>query len=217
MPQTPCHLRLQFRLPEPDEESPQILIRRLPGGEIARIATSEPNPRLPLPDASVTSIEARDAIEHGHDEQAWLAELARVLAPGGKLLVRVPLDNGVGWLDALNIYRYVSDLAGRGVDEAPLETLPGGWHRHYRADDIVGLVEAAGFEVRAVDAEGMPLGELGHLAGLIASGLTADASASQRRLFSFRERLHHRPLMPLPRALAGRITIHASRQSQGTS
>jgi hypothetical protein len=212
MPQSPSHLRLEFRLPEVDEESPQILVRQLPGGEIARIATSEPHPRPPLPDASIARVEARDAVEHGHDEQAWLAELARLLAPGGELLVRVPLDNGAAWLDALNIYRYVSDLTGRGVDTAPLETLPGGWHRHYRVDDIVGLVECAGFDIRAVEAEGMPLGELGHLAGLIASGLSQDAAESQRRLFRLRERLHHRPLMPLPRALAGRITVRATRR-----
>lgn len=212
MPQPPCHIRLEFRFPDEGSDAPLIVARRLPGDEIARISTDEKRPHLPLPDASVTSIDARDAIEHGHDEQAWLAELARVLVPGGELVVRVPLDNGMAWLDALNIYRYLSDLAGRGSENPPLETLPTGWHRHYRVDDLTGLVEEAGFEIRAVEAEGLPLGELGHLAGLIASGFTSDAAASQRQLFNFRERLHHRPLMPLPRPVAGRITIRATKR-----
>ncbi len=211
MTQPTCHLRLEFRLPSADDDAPSIVIRRLPGDAIAHIATNEPTPHLPLPDASVEQLDARDVIEHVHDEQAWLSELARVLAPGGTLLLRVPLDNGVAWLDALNIYRYLSDLAGRGTDNPPLETLPIGWHRHYRPDDIAALVEQAGFDIRAVEAEGMPLGEAGHLAGLLASSLTPDPGATQRRLFNLRERLHHRPLMPLPRAVAGRITIRATR------
>lgn len=212
MPHATCHLRLEFKLPGAGERWPYISVRQIPGGEIARIPTAAERPCLPLPDASVTGIEARDAIEHGHDEQAWLAELARVTAPGGELLARVPLDNGVAWLDALNIYRYLGDIAGRGTDEQPLETLPTGWHRHYRAGDLVRLVEAAGFEVRSVEPEGMPLGEVGHLAALVTCGLASDAGACQRRLFALRERLHHRPLMPLPRALASRVTVRATRE-----
>lgn len=215
MSQPPCHIRLEFRFPGEGEDSPRIVIRHLPGGEIAHIPTDEEVPRVPLPDASVASIDARDAIEHGHDEQAWLAELARVMAPGGELLVRVPLDNGTAWLDALNIYRYLSDLAAGGSGDPPLESLPTGWHRHYRVDAISELIEAAGFEIQAVETEGMPLGELGHLAGLVASGLAPDARATQRRLFDLRERLHHRPLMPLPRALASRITVRATKRLLG--
>ena len=208
MPQR--QIRLELRFPEEGERSPLIVVRQAPG-EIARIAAEEKAPCLPLPDASVSRIEARDTIEHVYDEQAWMAELARVLAPGGELRVRVPLDNGVAWLDALNIYRYLGDLAGRGSDDPPLESLPTGWHRHYRVDGIAELVEEAGFEIQSIEAEGMPLAEVGHLVGLIASGLTADARESQRRLFDLRERLHHRPLMPLPRALASRITVRARR------
>lgn len=212
MPQPPRHLRLAFRFPDAGSDAPLIVVRCLPDGELARISTDEGSPHLPIPDASVTSIEARDAIEHGHDEQAWLAELARVIAPGGELMVRVPIDNGLAWLDALNIYRYINDLVGRSIDDAPLESLPLGWHRRYRPASIAGLIAAAGFEIRAIETEGLPLGELGHLAGLIASGFTSDANASQRRLFNLRERLHHRPLMPLPGALAGRVTVWATRK-----
>lgn len=206
-----CHLRLDFRLPGEETDEPYIVIRRLPGDALVRIATADGNPRIPLPDASVGAIDARDAIEHAHDEQAWLAEMARVTAPGGALLARVPLDNGVAWLDALNVYRYLGDLVGRSVDDAPLESLPMGWHRHYRPESIARLIAESGFDIRAVEAEGLPLGEVGHLAGLVASGFTSDPGASQRRLFNFRERLHHRPLMPLPRALASRVTVRAIR------
>jgi SAM-dependent methyltransferase len=212
MPQPPCHLRLDFSFPRADEDSPHISVRHADGDEFARIASKEEQPRLPLADASVASVDARDVLEHVRDEQAWLAEIARVVIPGGMLLLRVPLDNGLAWLDALNIYRYLGGVTGSGDDE-PLETLPTGWHRHYRTADITGLIEDAGFGVDGIESEGMPLGEIGHLAGLIATSFTRDAEASQRRLFDLRERLHHRPLMPLPRSLASRVTIRATRAS----
>ena len=108
MSQPSCHIRLEFRFPGEGEDSPRIVIRHLPGGEIAHIPTDEEVPRLPLPDASVARIDARDAIEHGHDEQAWLAELARVMAPGGELLVRVPLDMAAAYATFVNDGTYVA-------------------------------------------------------------------------------------------------------------
>jgi SAM-dependent methyltransferase len=214
MPLSLRHLRLDFAFPDAENDEPHIVVRSPEeGGVIARIATSEHEPRMPLPDASLTSIDARDVLEHGYDEDAWLAELARLLLPGGELTLRVPLDNLTGWLDALNIYRYLGDIAGLGTDREPLETLPGGWHRHYREDDMVAMLTRAGYMTTSIEHEGLPVGELGHLAALVACSFAPDAAARQSRLFAFRERFHHRPLMPLPRAIAGRITVRAARIS----
>lgn len=46
--------------------------------------------RLPFPDAAFDVIESMDVIEHTRDPAAYLAELVRVLAPGGAILVVTP-------------------------------------------------------------------------------------------------------------------------------
>lgn len=46
--------------------------------------------RLPFPDASFDVIESMDVVEHTVDDRAYLADLARVLAPGGLILLVTP-------------------------------------------------------------------------------------------------------------------------------
>ena len=56
---------------------------------IERVALSEVE-RLPFPDGAFDVITAMDMLEHTDDDLAALAELRRVLKPGGLLLVTVP-------------------------------------------------------------------------------------------------------------------------------
>jgi SAM-dependent methyltransferase len=56
-----------------------------PGRDVCASATA-----LPFPDATFDVIGAFDVIEHCASEDAIIGELARVLAPGGRLLVSVP-------------------------------------------------------------------------------------------------------------------------------
>jgi SAM-dependent methyltransferase len=79
---------------------------------------------MPLRTASVGTLMARDVLEHVDDEAA-LAECARVVRPGGHLLVTVP-----GW----------PSLWGPR-DEAA------GHLRRYRWPQLTGVIEDAGFEV----------------------------------------------------------------------
>jgi len=51
--------------------------------------------RLPLGSASVAIATALDVLEHVHDDARALQELARCLAPGGRLIVTVPADPGL--------------------------------------------------------------------------------------------------------------------------
>jgi SAM-dependent methyltransferase len=62
---------------------------RVSGLPNATVVPVEPGP-LPFADGAFDVIESMDVIEHTPDPQAYLAELARVLAPGGLILLVTP-------------------------------------------------------------------------------------------------------------------------------
>ena len=80
---------------------------------------------LPFADGSFDVVGAFDVLEHSEPERLALAELRRVLAPGGRLLMSVPAYPWA-WSD--------HDVAN-------------GHHRRYTRSGAVASVEAAGFEV----------------------------------------------------------------------
>lgn len=55
-----------------------------------------------FPDASFELITVRHVIEHVPDPRAFMAELARILMPGGRLIIETPNSNALGrkWLGA---------------------------------------------------------------------------------------------------------------------
>lgn len=94
-------------------------------------AVCSPAERLPFPDGAFARVLAVDALHHFRDAAGATAEMARVLAPGGRLLIE-EFDRArplVRWL-ALG------------------ETLLGMGSRFLRAHDIRGLLEAQGLNVR---------------------------------------------------------------------
>lgn len=209
MPHTIDLLRLELVFPKPGHKSPTVKLLDQHDTELGNITTSEPIPCLPIGDASVRSVEALDVLEHVHDEQAWLADLSRVLTPGGDLTVRVPIENMMAWADALNIYRYISDVTNLG--DHPLESIPTGWHRHYAPGELPRLLALAGFEPVSITTQGLPLQEIPHLAGLVAGKIVMGKHGSERRLFHLRARFKDRPQLRLPAAIAATITAHAKR------
>ncbi len=84
--------------------------------------------RLPFADAAFDAVTSFDVIYHDwvEDDREALAEMARVLRPGGALLVRVP---------ALELLR--------GAHDAEVLT-----RRRYTLGELRALVEAAGLRVR---------------------------------------------------------------------
>lgn len=81
---------------------------------------------LPFADGSFDVVGAFDVVEHCDPEHVALAELARVLAPGGRLLVSVPA------------YQWAwSDFDDQN-----------GHHRRYTRERATRAVEAAGLEVQ---------------------------------------------------------------------
>jgi SAM-dependent methyltransferase len=143
------------------------------------------SPRLDLPDASIDRIEVGDVLSRVIDEAAWLAELARVLRPGCVLRFRVPAGGPLAWYDARNIYRYVTDILGRG--DNPDDTLPTGWNRHYGVDDVIALVRDAGFANVEVQRVGIGLAEAPQLAGLMAGNFLLGKRETELRLHPLRQ------------------------------
>lgn len=164
--------------------------------------TNEEVPCFPAPAGSFDRVIAHDVLEHVLDEEAWIAALANLLVPGGTISIRVPLEGPLAWMDARNIYRYVTDLAGRGT--APAETLPTGWHRHYRERDLDRLLRRAGLTICARRCEGIPGPDIPHLAGLLAGDLVFQRPGTESQLIRLRDRMDDRAL----RAGAGALSTH---------
>ena len=95
-------------------------------------------------------------------EEEALAEAARVLRPGGALLLRVPAEGPLAWLDGFNIYRYVRDTTGRGRRHPAVSGVA--WRRHYPRPDLVRLLEPH-FRVLAMRETGIGLEDAVRAAG----------------------------------------------------
>jgi SAM-dependent methyltransferase len=98
---------------------------------------------LPVPDASVDRVIASEVLEHIPDDAAAMAEIARVLKPGGRVAVTVP--------------RYGPERICWALSDA-YHANEGGHIRIYRADVLrtrlaaAGLVPGAGHHVHALHA-----------------------------------------------------------------
>jgi SAM-dependent methyltransferase len=84
--------------------------------------------KLPLADDSLDLVMAFDLLEHLHDDDAAVAEVHRVLKPGGTYLVAVPADPKL-W-----------SSHDEAVDHV----------RRYTRDGLLSLLERGGFEIRDV-------------------------------------------------------------------
>jgi SAM-dependent methyltransferase len=118
-----------------------------------------PDQPLPFPDDAFDTVVILEVIEHVRDDREVLWELARVLAPGGRLLLTTPHKGLLTFLDPGNVKFVVPRLhqflhctvmrradyyesrfgsarrAGQGmVADFTLDQTP--WHRHYRLADI---------------------------------------------------------------------------------
>jgi ubiquinone/menaquinone biosynthesis C-methylase UbiE len=104
--------------------------------------------RLPFPDGSFDKIVCSEILEHLPDAPAGLAEVYRVLRPGGVLAITVPNRDYPFWWDPLNKTR---ELLGR----PPIREgfWAGIWAHHerlYRQGELVAQVQQAGFQVEDV-------------------------------------------------------------------
>jgi SAM-dependent methyltransferase len=109
------------------------------GGEVPEPGVCSPArgdaTRLPFPDGSFDRIIAAEVLEHIVDDEAALAELARVLKPGGTMAVTVPayVAERICWLLS---------------DEYHAPFVPGGHVRIYRQSRLRAKLRAAGLDPR---------------------------------------------------------------------
>jgi SAM-dependent methyltransferase len=84
---------------------------------------------LPFPDASLDRVIASEVLEHIGDDQAAIAEIARVLRPGGLAVVTVPrwFPERICWALSTSYH-----------------TVEGGHVRIYKASELAWLLERAG-------------------------------------------------------------------------
>jgi len=91
---------------------------------------------LPFADAEFDRVVAAEVLEHIPDDEAAIAELARVLRPGGTMAVTVP--------------RWLPEKVCWALSDAYHE-VEGGHVRIYRGHELVAKLEAAGLEYEGRD------------------------------------------------------------------
>lgn len=136
-------------------------------GKVVQVGSRSP---LPFADASCGSASLLDVLEHVWDEDAVLAEVRRVLRPGGTLVVTVPRRHVFTFLDPGNarfrfphlhrrLYsarhgadryatRFHDDRDGMHGDTA----IERHEHHNYAAAELAETLRRGGFEPTAVDA-----------------------------------------------------------------
>jgi SAM-dependent methyltransferase len=103
---------------------------------------------LPFADESFDCVTCIEVIEHipSSERKRSLSEMCRVLAPGGRLVVRCPHAGLFAFLDAANFrYRFpwlYRNVIGRGRRD---QAYPGGsaevvWHQHFSVDELRSLM-----------------------------------------------------------------------------
>jgi SAM-dependent methyltransferase len=132
-----------------------------PLAELRGLPFTPPLVAWPFADAAYDGVVLLDDLALTVREEEALAEAARVLRPGGVLLLRVPAEGRLAWLDGYNAFRYVSDATRRG--RVLPESRGVGWRRHYRREDLYGLLRPH-FRLRALRASGIGLADAARLA-----------------------------------------------------
>ncbi len=121
--------------------------------------------RTPLADNSFDGAICLDVLEHLPDERGAVAELARLVKPGGTLVLSVPYRGPLSRLDSLNLYAALVRRTRHG--RFPPEIAATGVHRHYSLARVRELLGAA-FEIQRTTRTGLGLAELINLPLLVA-------------------------------------------------
>ena len=133
-----------------------------PLAQLAGIPFTPPVVEWPFQDASFDAVVLLDQLALTVKEEEALAEAARVLRPGGRLLLRVPAEGRLAWLDGFNVYRYLQETSRRGKRHPAVAGV--GWRRHYPRPDLSALLQPH-FRVLRFAPTGVGLEDLVRLTG----------------------------------------------------
>ncbi len=181
---------------------------------VCEIPADDSFPHLPWGQAAIERIVAIDVLEHVIDEASWLRSMVEVLAPGGELILRVPLEGPVAWLDALNLVRYAQDITGwaKQREEAGMKM----WHRHYRPSDLKRLLTQAGLTVVDVEQSGSPHLELLQLGEMLFGNICGQCRATERHETANMVSASSAILGPRLGPLSTKLTIRAVKPADGS-
>ncbi len=105
--------------------------------------------RIPLADESVDSVIMSEVLEHLRDEATALAEVWRVLKPGGKLAVTVPSRDYPWWYDPIN--RLSMAIRRRPIRRGPFAGIWANHERLYTAEALRQVLRSAGYALGPVE------------------------------------------------------------------
>jgi 2-polyprenyl-6-hydroxyphenyl methylase / 3-demethylubiquinone-9 3-methyltransferase len=126
---------------ELDGPTVQLARTALPTSPLARAAIES----LPFPDDTFDAAICSEVLEHVADDVAALAEVARVVRPGGSIAITVPHADYPFWWDPINWT--LERTTGRHVSRGPLAGIWANHVRLYRRDELVDVVQRCGLEL----------------------------------------------------------------------
>jgi SAM-dependent methyltransferase len=147
---------------EQDAAHLRAAARRFPWVPILRADATH----LPIADGSVDAAVMLDVLEHVAEPSAVLAELRRVLGPGGVLIVSVPHRGLLTRFDSLNVYPAMRRRWPSWPALEPAEHSASGEHRHFSVRELESLLGPR-FRIERVARSGLGSAELFHLAILL--------------------------------------------------
>ena len=118
---------------------------------------------LPFKSAAFDCVTCIEVIEHipAGQRQAAIREMARVLKPGGRLIIRTPHAGWFAWLDAQNfrfrlprLYRLAVGGSSRDLMYAAAEQELV-WHHHFTRTELLSLAEPTGITLFAEQYGGL--------------------------------------------------------------
>jgi len=101
-----------------------------PGFDFA-LASAE---QLPWIDRAFDTVLMLDVLEHVPCESKALAEVDRVLRPGGRLIISVPNNGEFRWVDAQNSLLFALGRKAMNRGGEPM------YHRHYSLEELKALI-----------------------------------------------------------------------------
>lgn len=105
--------------------------------------------RLPFDAGQFDRVVMSEVLEHLRDDRSGLAEVRRVMRPGGLLAITVPNSRYPYWYDPIN--RVAEGVFRRPIRRGPFAGIWANHERLYAADELVRLVEDGGFAVETVE------------------------------------------------------------------